>query len=110
MQNILKKKRLRLLALLLALSLPIWAWGQGGLFKRGSFIEGTDYNKGLFRNGETTTNLTNQTFGNYVDADDITNQTFGAPLGNGVLVLLTIGAGYATIESRKRNKNKETIK
>lgn len=35
---------------------------------------------------------------------DINVEDFGTPLGSGILVLLTAGAGYATLKSKKQNE------
>ena len=92
------------MVLLLAVSLPLGAFAQGGMLQRGSSDGRIDHGTGLFRNGETSVTLTNETFGNHVQGDNITNETFGAPLTSGALILLAASAGYATIKTRKRNK------
>ena len=93
----------------LALSVPIVASAQGGLFQRG---EESGQNVGFLRNGGEAIPLTNQTFGNPTDGVNVTNQTFGAPLGSGLFTLLLASVGYAAMKSNKRNnKNKkENIK
>ena len=94
---------------LLALSLPISALAQRGLFQRCVsdevyYGQGEASNKSLFlRNGEPTNTLTNQGFGNPMDGNNLTNQTFGAPIGNGLLVMLMAGAGYAAMKANKKN-------
>lgn len=118
MRNIKTKKKLKMLAMVMALSIPMAATAQGGLFQRGEEPAG-------LRNGGTAaltnqgfgnpldgSNVSNQTFGNPTDGVNVTNQTFGAPLGSGLFTLLLAGAGYATLKSNKRNnKNKkENIK
>ena len=94
----------------MALSVPIAASAQGGLFQRGE--ETISQNAGFLRNGEEAISLTNQAFGNPTDGVNVTNQTFGAPLGSELFTLLLAGAGYAVMKSNKRNnKNKkENIK
>ena len=98
------------MAMTVALSLPIAAAAQGGLFQRGE--ETSSQNTGFFRNGGEAISLTNQAFGNPTEGVNVTNQTFGAPLGSGLFTLLLAGAGYAAMKSNKRNnKNKkENIK
>jgi len=91
---------------MLALALPISILAQGGIFQRGTSNNNTERSMGLLRNGETTNTLTNQGFGNPIDGSDLTNQTFGSPIGNGLLVMLMAGAGYATLKKNKKN-NKE---
>ena len=109
MRNIKIRKRLIVLAMSLALSVPIVASAQGGLFQRG---EESGQNVGFLRNGGEAISLTNQTFGNPTDGVNVTNQTFGAPLGSGLFTLLLASVGYAAMKSNKRNnKNKkENIK
>ena len=96
-----------------ALTLSIGAWAQGGVFQRGDVDEISNGNNSasnqsmLLRNGETSTTLSNQTFGNPNGAD-LTNQTFGAPLGSGLLIMLLAGAGYTAMKSNKKNnENKQ---
>ena len=36
---------------------------------------------------------------------DINVEDFGTPLGSGILVLLTAGAGYSTLKSKKQKEN-----
>lgn len=77
----------------------------GGLFGSAS---DTPSNGMLNRGrGVVGSNLYGQGFG--ATNCDITGQTFGdnAPLGGGLFVLLAAGAGYATIKSRKQNKNRK---
>ena len=95
-----------------ALTLSIGAWAQGGVFQRGDVDEISNGNNSasnqsmLLRNGETSTTLSNQTFGNPNGAD-LTNQTFGAPLGSGLLIMLLAGAGYFTMKSNKKNNENQ---
>jgi len=103
------KKKRKIWAMMVAMSIPIAVSAQGGLFQRG---EASNQTTGLIRNGGESIAITNQTFGNPTDGVNVTNQTFGAPLGSGLFTLLLAGAGYATLKSNKRNnKNKkENIK
>ena len=109
MRNNKTSKMLRILAMTVALFVPMVVTAQGGLFQRG---EESGQNAGFLRNGGESISLTNQTFGNPTDGVNVTNQTFGAPLGSGLYTLLLAGAGYAAMKSNKRNnKNKkENIK
>ena len=109
MRNNKTSKMLRILAITVALSMPMVATAQGGLFQRG---EESGQNSGFLRNGGESISLTNQAFGNPTDGVNVTNQTFGAPLGSGLFTLLLAGTGYAAMKSNKRNnKNKkENIK
>ena len=107
------KKKLRTVAVMLALALPICLLAQGGVFQRGDYDElnhgqNGEANKSmLMRNGETGTTLSNQGFGN-PNGSNLTNQTFGAPLGSGLLIMLLAGAGYTAMKSNKKNnENKE---
>ena len=107
------KKKLRTVAMMLALALPISLLAQGGVFQRGNNDETSLEQNGeakkamLLRNGETGTTLSNQGFGN-PNGSDLTNQTFGAPLGSGLLIMLLAGAGYSAMKTnRKNNENKE---
>ena len=93
----------KLIAVMLALALPISVLAQGGIFQRGTSDGNTEKSMGLLRNGETTNTLTNQGFGNPVDGSDLTNQTFGSPIGSGLLVMLIAGAGYASLKKNKKN-------
>ena len=106
MRNIKIRKRSIVLAMSVALSIPIAALAQGGLFQRGE--ETSSQNAGFLRNGSEAISLTNQAFGNPTDGVNVTNQTFGAPLGSGLFTLLLAGTGYAVMKSNKRNnKNKK---
>lgn len=104
MRNIKIRKRLVLLAMSVALSVPIVAPAQGGLFQRGPVKETnqevtlTNQHFGHFVDGD---DVTNQPFGHYVEGDNITNQTFGAPLGSGLLIMLTVSVGYAITKTKK---------
>lgn len=118
MRNNKTKKKLKMLAMVMALSIPMAATAQGGLFQRGDEPAGPRSsgaaaltNQG-FGNPLDGSIVTNQTFGNPTDGVNVTNQTFGAPLGSGLFTLLLAGAGYAAMKSNKRNnKNKkENIK
>lgn len=112
MRNIKTKKWL--IALVIALSMPIGASAQGGLFQRGEEPRSNGgallTNQG-FGNSMNGSDVTNQTFGNPTEGVNVTNQTFGTPLGSGIFTLLLACAGYAATKSNKRNKNKkENIK
>ena len=111
MRNNKTSKMLRILAMTVALFVPMVATAQGGLFQRG---EESSQNAGFLRNGGEAISLTNQTFGNPTEGVNVTNQTFGeeTPLGGGLFTLLLAGVGYAAMKSNKRNnKNKkENIK
>lgn len=102
------KKKLRTVAMMLALALPVGLLAQGGLFTRGDTNgqSGAANKPMLFRNGEQTTVLSNQGFGN-PNGSDLTNQTFGVPLGSGLLIMLLAGAGYSTMKSNKKNNENE---
>ena len=115
-----KKDRLLLLAMMLALFLPMTAQPDGshGLFGRGGnrddvgvsssvVNQGFGATQGGLMNqgfGATDGNVTNQTFGG--TQGGVTNQTFGTPLGSGLFVLLAAGAGYATLKTKKRKSNR----
>ena len=90
MRNIKTNNKLKMLAMVMALSIPMAATAQGGLFQRG------DEPAGPRSSG----------------AAALTNQTFGTPLGSGFITLLMASAGYAALKSNKRNKKskKENIK
>ena len=118
MRNIKTKKKLKMLAMVMALSIPIVATAQGGLFQRGEEPAiprngvATSLTNQAFGNPLDGSIVTNQTFGNQTDGVNVTNQTFGAPLGSGLFTLLLAGVGYAKMKSSKRNNNneKENIK
>jgi hypothetical protein len=103
------KKKSIVIAMMLALALPISTFAQGGLFQRGDgnelYYGQTDVaNQSLLlRDGEAMGSLSNQGFGNPIGGSDLTNQTFGAPLGSGLFVLLLAGAGYFVLKSNKKN-------
>ena len=101
LRNLSLKKR-KVIAILLALSLPFSVWAQGGLFQRGD--DGIEQNSGLLRNGEASSSLTNQTFGT-PNGSDLTNQTFGdtTPIGSGLFIMLMAGVGYAALKTSKKN-------
>lgn len=93
------------------LFVPFVALAQGGLFQRGPIRESsqavtlTNQHFGYFVDGD---DVTNQPFGHYIDGDNITNQTFGAPLGSGLLIMLTASVGYA-ITKKKKTNHKKTV-
>ena len=120
MRNIKTKKKLKMLAMVMALSIPMAATAQGGLFQRGEEPAGPR-NSGAaaltnqgFGNPLDGSIVSNQTFGNPTDGVNVTNQTFGGdtPLGSGLFTLLLAGAGYAATKSNRRNNKskKENIK
>ena len=112
MRNNKTKKKLKMLAMVMALSIPIVATAQGGLFQRGEEPAGPR-NSGAaaltnqgFGNPLDGNIVTNQTFGNPTDGVNVTNQTFGGdtPLGSGLFTLLLASAGYAAINKQKKQK------
>lgn len=68
-------------------------WFKSSLMRREGSTVGGDINAQGF--GETN--------------GEITGQTFGAPLGSGLFVMLAVGAGYATMKSKKK-QNKQNRK
>lgn len=78
----------------------------GGLFGENT----PSTSNGLMNRSESTVggNFTSQGFG--ATNGNITGQTFGAPLGSGLFVLLAAGAGYATIKSKKTQKQNQNRK
>lgn len=110
-ENSSKSKR-KIIAIVLALSLPFSVLAQGGLFQRGENPEGlrssdaaTLTNQG-FGNPISGSSLTNNAFGNYVEGSNLTNQTFGVPIGSGLFVMLMAGAGYAALKTNKKTNKK----
>lgn len=118
MRNNKTKKKLKMLAMVMALSIPMAATAQGGLFQRGDEPAGPRSSGAAALTNQTFGNpgngnvVTNQTFGNLTEGVNVTNQTFGAPLGCGLFTLLMVSAGYAAMKSNKRNNKskKENIK
>ena len=110
MRNIKTKKKLRIMAMMVVLFLPIAATAQGGLFQRGD--EPTGYRgdgaasltNQAFGNPFDGNVVTNQTFGNPTDGVNVTNQTFGVPLGSGLFTLLLASIGYAAINKQKKQQ------
>ena len=98
------KTKQKIMAIWIAMSLPLGLFAQDGLFQRGNKEESYQEAR-LFRNEETWLSLTNQTFGNSMEGADVTNQTFGTPLGGGLLIMLVASAGYATCKSNKRKND-----
>ena len=78
----------------------------GGLFGENT----PSASNGLMNRSESTVggNFTGQGFG--ATNGNITGQTFGAPLGGGLFVLLAAGAGYATMKSKKTQKQNQNRK
>ena len=108
MRNIKTKKKLKMLAMAMALSIPMAATAQGGLFQRGeeptrSNAAAALTNQG-FGNPLNGSDVTNQTFGHPTEGANVTNQTFGAPLGSGLFILLLAGAGYAATNKQKKQQ------
>jgi len=112
MRNIKTKKKLKMLAMVMALSIPMAATAQGGLFQRGDEPAGPR-NSGAaaltnqgFGNSLDVSIVTNQTFGNPTDGVNVTNQTFGGdtPLGSGLFTLLLASVGYAAINKQKKQQ------
>ena len=126
------KKKLRTVAVMLALALPISLLAQGGMFQRGIEPEGvrssyatalTNQGFGNPINGSILTNqnfsnpngggssLTNQIFSNPIGGgSSLTNQTFGVPISNGLFIMLIGGIGYATLKLKKNKKNNNNRK
>ena len=92
----------------MALSIPIAATAQGGLFQRGEEPLRNDGTATLtnqgFGNPMSGSDVTNQTFGNPTEGVNVTNQTFGAPLGGGLFTLLLASVGYAAINKQKKQQ------
>lgn len=112
MRNNKTKKKLKMLAMVMTLSIPIVATAQGGLFQRGDEPAGPRSsgaaaltNQG-FGNPLDGSIVTNQTFGNPTDGVNVTNQTFGGdtPLGSGLFTLLLASVGYAAINKQKKQQ------
>ena len=78
----------------------------GGLFGENT----PSTSNGLMNRSESTVggNFTGQGFG--ATNGNITGQTFGAPLGGGLFVLFAAGAGYATMKSKKTQKQNQNRK
>ena len=110
MRNIKTKKKLKMSAMVMTLSIPMAATAQGGLFQRGEEPAGsqnsvaTSLTNQAFGNPFDGSIVTNQTFGNPTDGVNVTNQTFGAPLGSGLFTLLLASAGYAAINKQKKQQ------
>ena len=78
----------------------------GGLFEKTA----PKASNGLMNRSESTVGgyFTSQGFG--ATNGNITGQTFGAPLGGGLFVLLAAGAGYATMKSKKTQRQNQNRK
>ncbi len=79
----------------------------GGLFGENT----SRTSNGLMNRSESTVGgyFTGQGFG--ATNGNITGQTFGTtPLGSGLIVLLAAGAGYATMKSKKTQKQNQNRK
>jgi hypothetical protein len=102
------KPRTILLSLLLSVGMlqPLSVSAQdrphGGLFEAG----GVEQNSGLLNRGSiSTNNFSNQFFGE--TQLGITNESFGnnpTPLGEGLIVMMLGGAGYALLKRKKNNE------
>lgn len=92
------------IALLLLVMLPERIFAQGGLFQRGNIDDDAFQSYGLLRDGPASVLLNNEIFGTPMGTDDITNQPFDTPIGNGLLIMLAAGAGYATLKTQKQKK------
>jgi hypothetical protein len=93
-----KKKAIVLsLAMSVALSVPLVASAQDGLFQHGAFDE-TYYGFGSTK--ESTGLLGNRSV---QTSGTIDNQIFGqpVPVGCGIIVLLAAGAGYAILKRKE---------
>ena len=94
-----RKAKALSMAMVVALSVPLGASAQEGLFNRGVSDEayygfgGSKNSTSLIGNRDATTGVIN-------------NQIFGqpAPLGSGVLLLLAAGAGYAALKRKEEKK------
>ena len=91
-----RKAKVLSMAMLVALSLPLGASAQEGLFSRGVSDEayygfgGSKNSTSLIGNRDATTGVIN-------------NQIFGqeVPMGSGVLILLAAGMGYAALKRKE---------
>ena len=91
-----RKAKVLSMAMLVALSLPLGASAQEGLFNRGVSDEayygfgGSKNSTSLIGNRDATTGVIN-------------NQIFGqeVPMGSGVLILLAAGMGYAALKRKE---------
>ena len=109
------RKKTIVLSILVALGIllpaSLFAQEQQGGRHGGLFGENTtSASHGLMNRSESTVggNFTSQGFG--ATNGNITGQTFGAPLGGGLFVLLAAGAGYATMKSKKTQKQNQNRK
>ena len=109
------RKKTIVLSILVALGMllpaSLFAQEQQGGRHGGLFGENTpSTSNGLMNRSESTVggNFTSQGFG--ATNGNITGQTFGAPLGGGLFVLLAAGAGYATMKSKKTQKQNQNRK
>ena len=116
------KKRFFVAILLMVLSLPLGVLGQDGNFTHQSFgnsVEGGFMHQSFgnsveggfahqtFGNG-IGSGFTHQGFGNDIEGGFI-HQPFGndAPLGSGLLILLSAGASYAAWKRKKQQINRK---
>ena len=119
------KKRGKAVALSLAMAmlLPLGVLGQG-LFEETGDSRGCQGLLGRGNRGTTEGTFTHQTFGNDYDGTfthqtfgnnqdgNFTHQTFGnsVPVGNGMLILLSAGLGYAAAKRKHQNKKNQQVK
>ena len=119
------KKRGKAVALSLAMAmlLPLGVLGQG-LFEETGDSRGSQGLLGRGNRGTTEGTFTHQTFGNDYDGTfthqtfgnnqdgNFTHQTFGnsVPVGNGMLILLSAGLGYAAAKRKHQNKKNQQVK
>jgi len=106
-----------------AISLPLGALGQG-LF---GDVSDSEVGHGLLGKGNRNGSegiFTHQTFGNDYDGTfthqtfgnnqegNFTHQTFGnsTPTGSGLLILLSVGVGYAATKRKKQDKKNQQNK
>lgn len=132
-QTKIRRNALALFLLVVALSFAPGAIGQNGIFTHQSF--GSDYTGGFTHQSfgsdytgsfthqsfgsdytgsfthqsfgsDYTGTFTHQSFGSDYEGN-FTHQSFGdnAPVGNGLLVLLTAGVGYAALKRKKQQIN-----
>jgi hypothetical protein len=91
----------------LALSVSFGTMAQnGGLFGGGPESKGYEASQGMLGcRGTSQSTMSNQGFGE--SQGGITNQGFAeTPIGNGLLVLMMAGAGYAIAKTKRKQKQK----
>jgi len=97
-----KLKTMALSAVLAAGMLLPRTVGAQGLFNSSfGHSGGSGVSNGAFGNSGSTTEVTNETFGQ--SDGKVLNQNFGkAPLGSGILIMLAAGAGYAILKRKQQ--------